>query len=54
MKIKFKIKYTFDKPTKQWVIYSKKYNISAYGKTKKKARKMFKITVQIFLKTSKP
>ena len=42
-KINFQIKTKVwkDEKTKCWIIYSKKYEISAYGKTKAEAREMF-------------
>ncbi len=39
IKIPLKVKYSKDKKTGSWVIYSKKFEVSSYGKTKKKAKK---------------
>lgn len=54
LKIKIKVKCYKDKATGSWVMYSKKYCISSYGMTKKKAKKMFDITVKDILLSIKP
>lgn len=36
-----KVKVWKEKATGNWLMYSKKFNIASYGKTKKEARKMF-------------
>lgn len=41
-----------DKQTGQWLVYSKKYDLSAYGKTKAKALKMFNHSIIDILKDS--
>ena len=43
-----------DKQTKTWLIYAKKFNISAYGKTKAKAKKMFEASITEILTQTKP
>lgn len=43
-----------DKATGYWMLYSKKFCISAYGKTKKEAREMFVVQVGEILKKSIP
>ena len=55
-KINFEIKVTYrkDKIANAWIIYSSKYDISAYGKTKQKAKKMFDAVLTEILKSSKP
>jgi len=56
MEINFKIKTrcSYHKITNSWVIYSKKYDVSAYGRTKDKARRMFDYTIQEILLSTKP
>lgn len=54
LKIKLKVKCWKDKQTGSWMMYSKKYCISSYGMTKKKAKKMFDITVKDILLSTKP
>lgn len=55
-----KINYTIkvrcwkDKQTKSWLIYSRKFKISAYGKTKAKAKEMFKIILEDIIISTKP
>lgn len=39
-----------DKKADCWIIYSKKFDISAYGKTKEKAKKMFDFSIAEILK----
>lgn len=39
--IKFKILVKVFKQENAWIYYNKKYNISGYGETKKKAKEMF-------------
>ncbi len=53
---KVKVKWTKDKATRCWIIYSKKFEISAYGKTKKEARIMFdhQITQILLFTKTKP
>ena len=43
-----------DKSTGFWMIYSKEFEISAYGKTRLQAREMFVEQVYEFLKMTKP
>ncbi|MEK6829723.1 MAG: hypothetical protein AABY15_06405 [Nanoarchaeota archaeon] len=56
MKINFEIKVKVwkDKATNCWIYYSKKYDVSAYGKTKAQAKKMFLIVVSDILIYTKP
>lgn len=53
IKIHIRVKQTYDKHTKSFVIYNTRYNISGYGKTKKKARKMFETMIHEVLKFEK-
>lgn len=41
IKTTIKVKVIWDNLTECYVMYSKKYDISGYGRTKKKAKKMF-------------
>ncbi len=43
--ITIKVKCLKDKKTGAWIIYSKKFEVSAYGQTKKKAKEMFVNTI---------
>ena len=43
-----------DHTTGSWIIYSKKFDISAYGETKSKAKKMFDFTITEILSYTKP
>ncbi len=54
IKIPLKVKYSKDKKTGSWVIYSKKFEVSSYGKTKKKAKEMFVHTIEEILLITKP
>lgn len=48
MDITFKIKTRcwFDKASKSYIVYSKDYDITGYGKTKKKAAEMFLVCLR--------
>jgi hypothetical protein len=48
--VPFILKTWKDKKTGMWLTYSKKFDISAYGKTRKDARDMFVSQVYEFLK----
>lgn len=52
--LKIKVREWFDKKAKCWLIYSKKYEITGYGKTKKKSRKMFDTMLNNILYDSLP
>lgn len=54
IKFNIKVKTWRDKATKAYIIYSKKYDISAYGETKRKAETMFGVILDEILKYSKP
>ena len=43
-----------DKATGCWMIYSKKYEICAYGETKADAREMFNVVVSEIIKATLP
>lgn len=45
LNIEIKVRCWKDKPTNSYIIYSKKYDISAYGETKSKARIMFNLII---------
>src|SRR6478609_5687572 len=49
MKVEIKYKTKWDSITSQYIVYNKRYNISGYGKTLKKAIEMFKFTVDDIL-----
>lgn len=49
-----KVKQWKDKQTGCWLMYSKKFDISSYGKTKKEAKGMFNIVLTEILLSSKP
>lgn len=51
---KIKIRCWKDKQTDLWLLYSKKYDISAYGRTKEKANKMFEVIVNDIIVSTKP
>lgn len=51
---KVPVKVWRDPDTKAWLIYSKKYNISGYGTTKKRAKEMFDFTINEILIKTKP
>jgi len=40
-KVNIEVKFWKDNKTGSWLMYSKKFGISSYGKTKKQAREMF-------------
>lgn len=46
---KIKVKVWKDKATGHWLMYSKKFDLSAYGKTKEEAEEMFLETVETIL-----
>lgn len=52
--IEIKVKCWKDKKTGSWIIYSKKFDISAYGNTKEKAKEMFDFTIKDILFSTKP
>lgn len=52
--IKINIPAKIFKEGNSWIAYSKKYDISGYGKTKERAVKMFKFVVLDILKYTKP
>jgi hypothetical protein len=54
IKIEIKVKCFKDKPTGAWVMYSEKYDIYSYGRTKKKAKEMFDSTIKEILLHTKP
>lgn len=54
LKIKIKVKTVWDHLTECYVMYSKKYCISGYGRTKKKAKEMFTFCVLDILEYTKP
>ena len=54
MKIDIKYKIWWDKPSECYLLYCKKYKISSYGKTKKKAKIMFKYVILDILKYTRP
>lgn len=47
---KINVKIWFDEKSNSWIYYNKKYNISSYGKTTKKANKMFHFQLNEILK----
>ena len=49
-----KIKTFQDKNTGQWIMYSKKFEISSYGKTIEQANDMFEEIVTDILLSTKP
>lgn len=51
MKITLKTRSWKDKVTGSWIVYSKQYDISGYGKTKSEAEKMISIIVHDILQT---
>ena len=53
MKIKFDIKVKAWKEEDSYIVYSKKYDISGYGKTKKRAVKMFNFEIDSILMYTK-
>lgn len=54
MKITIPTRSWIDKATNLHIVYSKKYDISAYGRTKKQTERMFMITVRGILLYTKP
>ncbi len=44
------VKEWYDKTSSAYIIYSKKYDVSGYGNTRKKAHKLFKVTLEEILK----
>lgn len=54
MKINIKYKYWWGKKAKCWIMYAKKYDMSSYGKTKKKAKLMFKENIKAILRWTDP
>jgi hypothetical protein len=52
--IEIKVKCWKNKKTGSWIIYSKKFDISSYGMTKEKAKKMFDFTIKEILLDTKP
>lgn len=44
--LQINISVKFDKPTESFIVYSKKYDISGYGKTLEQALEMFDFTVK--------
>lgn len=50
---KIKVKCWKDKATGHWVMYSKKFDLSAYGETKKEAKEMFLAIVETIIENSK-
>jgi hypothetical protein len=46
---KIKVKIWKDKKTKMWLVYNKKYNISGYGTSKRKAKESFKYVLKAAL-----
>ena len=54
VKIPIKIDVFWDNLTECFVIYNKKYDLSAYGQTKKEAKKMLIFTILEILKDTKP
>lgn len=54
IRVTIPVRHWIDKATKYHIVYSKKYDISAYGKTKKKAIEMFNFTVLEILNHTKP
>lgn len=54
LNIPIRVKFWKDKATGSWIIYSKKFCISAYGKTKRQAKEMFDDTIREILLSTKP
>lgn len=54
IKIPIKVKVIWDHPTECYVMYTKKYNISGYGPTKKKAKQSLIHCILAILKYTKP
>lgn len=46
---KVEVKYKYDKFTKTWTVTCYQYLLSAYGKTKKQAKKRFKAVLHYYL-----
>ena len=53
VRVEFDVRVWKDK-NKTWLMYSKKFGISAYGKTRKQAREMFVVQVYDFIKSTMP
>ena len=51
---KIRVRSWKDKQTRRWLLYSKKYEISAYGCTKVEAKEMFNLLVSEYLLKTKP
>lgn len=51
---KIKVRCWKDEITGSWLIYSRKFDISAYGETKKKARSMFDLILTEIIKGTMP
>lgn len=54
LNFKIKIKSFHNKKSGIYFIHSKKYDISAYGKTKQQAKRMFNVVISEILLYSKP
>jgi hypothetical protein len=52
IEFKIKVRRSYDVKTSCWIFYSKKYNISGYGKTIQEASKMFLVQVESILTPS--
>lgn len=53
LNLKIKTKIFWDNRAKCWIVYSKKFEVSAYGKSKPKAIKMFKEIIYGILEYTK-
>ena len=51
---KIRVKWIWDNKAKCWVFYSKKYDLSGYGRTKNKAILMFQNIIHDLLMRTKP
>jgi len=54
IKVEFDVEIWKDKSSKSYIVYSKKYDISGYGRTIERAKKTFEFNVKEYLKHTKP
>lgn len=54
LNVPFNVKEYKDKETGLWLIYSNKYAVSAYGRTKNQARLVFQIQIRDIVMSTKP